>query len=160
MSSLTPTQKQIMGHAFLVMFVGLFAGLGLAASLVDGFEFIPGIITEFSIPGDAGAWARAHAGGLLNGIMMIAVALTITGLGCDEKMTARLKWMLIGTGWAITIFYYGALFAPNRALTFADNKWGESNLASIIGLLPALIFAFVMMYVALIMARQAFSSDH
>jgi hypothetical protein len=67
--------------------------------------------------------------------------------------------MLIGTGWANTVFYYGALFAPNRAISFADNRWGPSNLASIIGLLPALIFAFVMIYVAIVFARQAFAGD-
>jgi hypothetical protein len=159
MNALTPLQKQIIGHASLVLLAALIAGLGLTASLLGGWEFIPGIITEFSVPGTTEAWARAHAGGILNAVMMVAFGLLIPGLGFGAAVAGRLKWMLIGTGWANTVFYYGALFAPNRAISFADNRWGPSNLASIIGLLPALIFAFVMIYVAIVFARQAFAGD-
>lgn len=152
----TPLQKKMLGHAFLVMFVALWAGLGLTASLLGGFEFVPGFISEFPVPGDTRAWARAHAGGLLNALLVIAVAWVIPGLGFADKLAARLGWMLIGTAWANTLFYWGALFAPNRAISFADNRWGESNLIAIVALAPAFIFAFVMLYVTFVIASQAF----
>ncbi|MGQ0697723.1 MAG: styrene-oxide isomerase StyC [Panacagrimonas sp.] len=149
--------KKVLGHAFLVLFVGMCAGLGLTASLLEGFEFIPGFITKFSVPGSTDTWARAHAGGILNALMMLGVGLALPVLQFSQAATTRIGWVLIGTGWANTLFYWAALFAPNRAISFADNRWGESNLAAVIGLAPAFIAAFLMLYVALVMARQAFA---
>ncbi|MNC61939.1 hypothetical protein D3C75_1119120 [compost metagenome] len=54
------------------------------------------------------------------------------------------------------MFYAAALFAPNRALTFADNALGAANLASVVGLAPALVFAVVSIIVVVALARQAF----
>lgn len=152
---MTHTQKRIIGHAFLILFVALCAGLGLTASLLGGMELVPGRIMEFSMPGSSAAWARAHAGGILNALLLVSVALVLPGLGFADAKAHRLGWMVIGTGWANTVFYWGALFAPNRALSFADNRWGAANLASVIGLVPALIFAVVMLYVAAVIAWQA-----
>jgi len=54
------------------------------------------------------------------------------------------------------LFYAAALFAPNRALTFVDNALGAANVASVIGLSPALLFAVVSIIVVGMLARQAF----
>lgn len=151
----TLLQKRIIGHAFLILIVALCAGLGLTASLLGGIEVVPGRISEFTIPGTSAAWARTHVGGILNALMVLGVALVLPGLGFADAKARRLGWMVIGTGWANTVFYWGAIFAPNRALSFADNRWGPANIASVIGLLPALVFAVVMLYVATAIAWQA-----
>jgi hypothetical protein len=65
--------------------------------------------------------------------------------------------MLIGTGYANTVFYWAALLAPNRALTFADNVHGPSNLWAIVGLLPALVFAVIALIAVGILMRAAFA---
>ncbi len=153
----TAVQRTIFGHAAMVLFVALCAGIGLTMSLLGGLELPPGSIIPIEMPGDDRAWARAHSGGLLNAIMMIALGLLIPGLAFAARKAKRLAWMLVGTGWANTIFYWAALFAPNRAISLADNRWGAANWASIVGLLPALLFAFVMLYVAWCFAQQAFS---
>ena len=154
----SPLQKRMVGQGAAVMLVGMSAGIGLLISLLGGVELIPGSIIEFGIPGGADAWVRAHIGGMMNGILIFIVALLIGPLGFAEAGAKRLYWMLVGTGWANTLFYWAALFAPNRALSFADNRFGESNLASIIGLLPALAFAVISLIAIFLLMRQAFAS--
>ncbi|GAC1619736.1 MAG: hypothetical protein NVS9B10_00750 [Nevskia sp.] len=154
----TPLQKKMVGQGALVLLVGMSAGFGLLMSLLGGIELIPGSIIPFSIPGTTDAWVRAHLGGMMNAFLIILVALLIPGLGFAEAGARRLYWMLVGTGWANTLFYWAALFAPNRALSFADNKFGPSNTAAIIGLLPALAFAVISIVAVALLAKQALSA--
>lgn len=154
----SPLQKRMVGQGAAVMLVGMSAGIGLLISLLGGVELIPGSIIEFGIPGSTDAWVRAHVGGMMNGILIFIVAMLIGPLGFAEAGAKRLYWMLVGTGWANTVFYWAAFFAPNRALSFADNRFGESNLASIIGLLPALAFAVISLIAIFLVMRQAFAS--
>ncbi len=154
----TSLQKRMVGQGAAVMLVGMCAGIGLLISLLGGIELIPGSIIEFGIPGDAGAWVRTHIGGMLNGMLIFIVAILLGPLGFTEAAAGRMYWMLVGTGWANTLFYWAALFAPNRALSIADNRFGESNLASIIGLVPALLFAVISIVAIFLLMRQAFAS--
>ena len=151
-------QRNMVGHGAVVMLIGMSAGIGLLISLLGGIELIPGRIIEFGIFGDPGAWVRAHIGGITNGMLIMLVALLAHAMSIAERPAGQLYWMLIGTGYANTLFYWAALLAPNRALSLADNRFGESNLASIIGLYPALVFAIVSLIAIFILAREAFSS--
>ncbi|MBL6749529.1 MAG: hypothetical protein ISP90_03370 [Nevskia sp.] len=152
-----PLQKTMVGHAALVMVVAMCAGVGLMLSLLGGIELVPGHITEFAIPGNTPAWARAHVGGILNSLLVIALALVLPGLEFSGRAAARLGWLFVGTGWANTVFYWAALFAPNRALSLGPNRFGESNLAAVIGFVPALLFAVLALAAMAVIARKAFS---
>lgn len=156
--SFTNLQKRMIAQGATVLFVGMLAGIGLLMSLLGGIELIPGTIIEFTIPGDSGAWARTHVGGMLNGMLILLVAVLMAGIGFEGAPAGRLYWMLVGTGWANTLFYWAALFAPNRALSVADNRFGESNLAAIIGLVPALVFAVISLVAVFMLMRQAFAA--
>lgn len=155
----TKLQKKMCGQGAAVLLVGMLAGIGLLMSLLGGIELIPGQIIEFTIPGGADAWVRAHIGGMMNGFLILIVASLLSALGFAEAAAQRMFLMLVGVGWANTLFYWAALFAPNRALSFADNKWGESNLASIIGLAPALLGAVVSIIAIYMLMRQAFAAS-
>lgn len=150
-------QRRMIAHGAIVILIALASGFGLVMSLIGGFEIFPGTILSFDIPGDASAWARAHVGGILNGLFVIAVALATHAMALPGNVASRLYWMLVGTGYANTLFYWGALFAPSRALTFGDNRLGETNIAGILGFGPALVFAIVAMIAMLILIRQGFS---
>jgi len=156
--TLNGLQKRMIGQGAAVLLIGMLAGIGLLISLLGGLELIPGTILEFSIPGQTDAWVRAHIGGMMNGFLILIVAPLIAPLGFADAAANRLFWMLVGTGWANTIFYWAALFAPNRALSFADNKWGESNFAAVIGLLPALIGVVISIIAVTQLMLQAFAS--
>jgi hypothetical protein len=150
-------QRRMIGHAALILFIGMLAGFGLLMSLIGGIELIPGTITPISIVGGTDAWVRAHTGGILNALLILGVALALPPLRFQAQAAGRIKWMVVGTGWANTLFYWAALFAPNRALSFASNRFGHSSLASAIGLGPALLFVFISLFAAGLLARRAFA---
>ena len=152
-------QRRMVAHGAIVILIALASGFGLVMSLIGGFEIVPGTILQFEIPGDPGAWARAHAGGILNGLLVIAGALVTHAMALPQRTASRLCWMLVGTGYANTVFYWGALFAPSRALTFGDNRLGETNLAGILGFAPALVFAIVTMIAMVMLIRHGFSDS-
>ena len=94
----------------------------------------------------------------MNALLMYAVAVLIHLMKMGEKPTKQLFWMLIGAGYANTLFYWGGLLAGgHRALTFGDNQLGETSIMGVIGLLPAFVFAFITLIAAYIIAREAFS---
>lgn len=150
-------QRRMVGHGAVLMLIALAAGFGLAMSLVGGFEFIPGSIAEFELPGDSRAWARTHAGGLLNGLMVLVVALLLHAMSLPERAEGQIGWMIVGAGYANTIFYWAGMLAANRALTFGTNRFGESDIMALIGFTPAFVFAFITMYAFAIIARHAFA---
>jgi hypothetical protein len=152
-------QKRMVSHALVIMLVAFIAGLGLLSSLIGGLELIPGQIIAFTLPGDSGAWARAHVGGITNSMLVMIIALVMPGMGISGPLASRIAWMFIGTAWGFTVFYWAALFAPNRALTFGANKFGDANLAAIIGLLPALVFVVVSLAAVIMLIRVAFGGN-
>lgn len=140
---LNGVQRRMVGHAALILLVAFGAGVGLLISRLGGLELFPGHITPVANAGDPETWVRAHVGGILNALLIIGIAAILPVLSCTVKTAGRLGWMLIGTGWANTLFYWAALFAPNRALTFGPNRFGESNWAAVVGLAPALAFVVI-----------------
>ena len=112
------------------------------------------------IPGDSSAWARAHTGGLLNGLLVLAFAWVVSTLDLAERKSFHIWWMIVGTAYANTIFYWAGILAPNRAITAGSNRLGEASLAGVIGFLPAAVFALVLMVAMIIIARAAFSKDN
>ena len=97
--------RNMIGHSAVVIFIALLAGWGLAMSLIGGFEIFPGYILPFEIPGDSSAWARAHTGGLLNGLLVLAFAWVLSSLNLDGKKSFHIWWMIVGTAYANTVFY-------------------------------------------------------
>jgi hypothetical protein len=152
-------QRRMVAHGAIVILIALAAGFGLVISLIGGFEVFPGTIIEFGFPGDPGAWARTHAGGIMNGLLVISGALVTHAMDLPEKTASRLFWMLVGTGYANTVFYWGALFAPSRAVSFGSNRLGETNLAGMLGFAPALVFAFITMIAMVTLIRHGFSRE-
>ncbi|MGB0220143.1 MAG: styrene-oxide isomerase StyC [Sinimarinibacterium flocculans] len=149
--------RRMLGHGAVVMLIGLIAGFGLIMSLIGGFEVFPGKILNFEVPGDASAWARTHLGGITNGMMVILFALFMHVAALPQRQAGQLYWMLVGTGYANTAFYWGGLLSPSRALTIGDNPHGESTIFGVLGFLPALVFAIVLLIAMVIVIRWAFS---
>lgn len=152
-------QKIMIGHGALVLLVAMFSGIGLLIARLGGLELFPGIFFPFSIPGEADAWARTHVGGMLNAFLIFLVALMLPVVGFSRKAAGRVGWIIIGTGWANTLFYWAALFSANRALSFGVNRYGEGGLMSALGLAPALLFVFLSLIAVGAIAVGAFSTS-
>jgi hypothetical protein len=150
-------QRRMVGHGALILLIGMLAGVGLLASLLGGMEVWPGTILPFHLPGSTDAWVRTHLGGMLNAFLVMVAALVLPVVGFDAQGARKISGMLVGTGWANTLFYWAALLSPNRALTFGDNRFGSANLAAVVGLAPALVFTVVSVVAVAMLARQAFA---
>ncbi|WP_155628192.1 styrene-oxide isomerase StyC [Burkholderia territorii] len=149
-------QRQMIGHGMLILLIGMLAGIGLLVSLIGGLETWPGRLVSVHVPGSSNAWVRFHIGQLLNAFLIVLVALVLPVISVEPRLGRRVGWLIVGTGWANTLFYAAALFSPNRALTFGNNRLGGANLASFIGLVPGLVFAIISIVVVLILAGLSF----
>ena len=84
-------QKLMIGNALLVMLAAMLAGFMLGFGLIGGLEVLPGKIVEMPYYGTAEGWARAHSGGITNGLMIIGVALAMPLIPLSagmQKLTA------------------------------------------------------------------------
>jgi hypothetical protein len=151
-----PLQRKMLGHGALMLLVAMLAGVGLLLSVLGGLELWPGHVLPVDMPSNPAGWVRTHVGGLLNGMLVMLIALLLQGLGFADAAARRIALFMIGTGWANTLFYWAAMWAPNRALTFGDNRLGASNAAAVLGLAPALLFVLLSLVAVAWVARQAF----
>jgi hypothetical protein len=152
-------QKIMIGHGALVLLIAMLSGIGLLAARLGGLELFPGVFFSFSVAGAPDGWARVHVGGMLNAFLIFLVALMLPILGFSQKAAVRLGWIIIGTGWANSLFYWAALVSHNRALSFGSNRYGDGGLVSAIGLAPALLFVFLSLIAVGAIAIRAFSAS-
>ena len=79
-------QRIMLANGMLVVLVSMLAGFMLMFSLLGGFEIWPGNTLQFTVYGTAEGWVRAHSGGAMNGLLVIAIALALPKLNLTEAM--------------------------------------------------------------------------
>ena len=139
-------QKLMIGNGLLVIVMAMIAGFMLGFGLIGGLEIYPGKIVEMPYYGTTEGWARAHTGGLTNGLLVIGVALALPLIPLSEAMHKLTAYGLIYIGWANTAFYWFGNAADSRALSFGDNPLGASNMLGAIGFGLALVGAFLIIW--------------
>lgn len=152
-------QKRLTGHALILLIIGLLAGFMLAFSLIGGLEVLPTLFIGIPTFGTTEGWVRAHSGGIMNGLMLIAFAFIMPHCGLAVERLQLFAKGLIFAGWANTIFYWTGNASGSRALSFTDNALGASNILGVIGYTLAVIAAFVTIYIAAQMARGFLAKD-
>ena len=135
-------QAKLIGHGALVILIALIAGMMLGFSLVEGIRLWPFIDLSAEIPGSTRGWRMAHTGGIMNGVLVIAIALTLCRLKLTIKQLKWVYWLFTCTAWGNTIFYWLGNFASNRGLSVGATKFGEGDL---LGALAYLIVSPVML---------------
>ena len=140
----------VMLHALLVFTVGLVAGVMLVFSLLDAVNLWPFPVWEVAIPGSTRGWQAAHVGGIMNGIMVIALLLLMGKLKLTRRQYTICSWSLIATAWGNTLFYWAGNVAPNRGLSMADTPYGAADIAGALAFLGggvAMVLLFAVMYI-------------
>jgi styrene-oxide isomerase len=155
----TRLQRLMIGHGILILFMALVAGVGLWMDLLGGFEFIPGTVTHFSVPGTPDGWAKAHRGTPMNALMVIVIAIVLSHLVLSKKAASYFGWIIVGAGWANTIFYFFANYSHNRGLSFGANHFGSGNIMSFIALFPAYVFGVLSMVALIYVACKVFKNE-
>ena len=152
-------QKRLTGHALILLIIGLLAGFMLAFSLIGGLEVLPTLFIGIPTFGTTEGWVRAHSGGIMNGLMLVAFAFIMPHCGLAVERLQLFAKGIIFAGWANTIFYWTGNASGSRALSFTDNALGTSNILGVIGYTLAVIAAFVTIYIAAQMARGFLAKD-
>lgn len=151
-------QRIMLGNGLLVVLVAMLAGFMLMFDLIGGIEVWPGKIIAFDVYGTSEGWVRAHSGGTMNGLLVIAVALALPKLNLAARAQAWTAWGLVYVAWSFTVFYWLGNAAGNRGLTMGDSRLGESDLVSVIAFLPGLPSVVIVVVVLWICAKGVFSA--
>jgi hypothetical protein len=146
-------QRIMLANGMLVILVAMLAGFMLMFSLLGGFEIWPGTVLEFGVYGTPDGWVRAHSGGAMNGLLVIAMALALPKLSLSSRLQKFTAWGFIYVAWSFTLFYWAGNAAGNRALSIGDNALGESDMFGIIGFLPGLPSVIIVVALLAIGAR-------
>ena len=139
-------QKNLIGHALLVLIVGLLAGFMLAFSLIGGLEVMPSIFMGIPVFGTTEGWVRAHSGGIVNALLMIAVAFALPHCGLAPGRLALYAKGIVFVGWANTIFYWAGNMSANRGLSVTATPYGPGDVAGALAFLGGgfgMIFTFI-----------------
>jgi hypothetical protein len=92
-------QSLLVAHGALVFLVGMLAGFPFALVVLHGMEVSPPGEAGASLPGDVRGWRMAHLEGILNGILLIAVAAVLPRLSLSTRAQSVLAWSLVVTAW-------------------------------------------------------------
>ena len=151
-------QRIMLANGLLVVLVAMFAGFMLMFSLLEGFEIWPGNTLHFSVYGTSEGWVRAHSGGTMNGLLVIAIALALPKLNLGSVMQRVTAYGFIYVAWSFTLFYWLGNAAGNRALSIGDNVLGESDVFGVIGFLPGLPSVIIVVVLLAIAAKTVLNT--
>ncbi len=103
-NSLTRTQRLLIGHGAVLVFIGGVLGFGFLFFLIDKIALwpIPGEI-EIKLPGTYDAWRMAHMEGIINGLFLWLTAALLPVMPFSEIALKRIAYGMIVVGWTIVV---------------------------------------------------------
>jgi len=150
-------QGSIIGHGALMLFVGLVAGIMLTFAMLQGIKIWPILDIPMDIPGSIGGWKAAHVGGLMNGIMLIVVALALSKVALSAASSRFMFYALVLTGWGNTIFYWFGNFSMNKGLSVGATPYGEGDIYGAIAFISAGSVMILTIIASLMLVRAGFN---
>ena len=150
-------RKLLIGHGAIVFLLGLLAGFPFAFFLAGEISLwpIPWKI-DYQFPGTYRGWRMAHLEGILNGLVLFAVA----AIGSIVQFTPRAQKILV---WCLIITAYGNIAASiigplyggedTRGLVFGDNWANSAMYILFVAAIGTILMAIVMII------KAAFSGE-
>ncbi len=112
---MTERQQQLLiAHGAVVFLLGMAAGFPFAFEIMD----------PEGIPGDVRGWRMAHLEGVLNGVLLIAVAAAAPKLALTARAATIVFWALVVTAWGNIIASIISPVFNARGLAFAMDMNG------------------------------------
>jgi len=133
----------LVAHGTMVFLLGLLAGFPFAFEILQRVELwpVPGAIS-FDPPGDLRGWRMAHLEGMLNGLVLFAVAGIAPVLHLDAGAARTVVVALLVTAWGNTVASIIGPLTETRGLAFGG-FWNSTVyllfVAAIIGIVTALV---------------------
>jgi hypothetical protein len=128
----------LIAHAALIIILGLVAGVPFLWAL-DAVAGGGGAEAAESLR----AWRMAHLEGVLNGMLMIAVAAAAKQLVLPEARATIITWGLIVTGWGNIAASFVSGITAGRGLSFTGFDWNTLTFllfsAAIVGVFASMV---------------------
>lgn len=102
-------RAQMVLHGVAVIALGLLAGFPYGQVITGGME------------GSERAWRMAHLEGVLNGMLVLAVAGVAPALALSPRQHALLAWSLVGAGYGNVVASVIGAWTGQRGLALADS---------------------------------------
>ena len=140
-------QRILVAHGALVFLLGMAAGFPFAFEILGRAELwpIPGSVTV-DPPGDVRGWRMAHLGGILNGVLLIAVAAVGPRLQLGARGLAWVKWGLLACAWGNIVASWIGPLTETRGLSFTGLSWNSLVyllfVVAVVGVIGAMIAVF------------------
>jgi hypothetical protein len=144
-------------HAAITIFLGLLAGIGLTFAAIGEVSVWPLFSTKLAISGEISLWRSAHIGPLMNGMLCIVLALSLTLFQNQVKSARNIVYAMIFTCWGNNCFYFFRIFGVNRGLALETEKYGSGGLMDMLAYIPAFLAIPVTMYAILLLAKMAYN---
>lgn len=140
-------RDHLIAHGALVLLAGLLAGFPFAFLELGRIVLwpVPGEVAV-AMPGDVRAWRMAHLEGILNGLLLFAIAAILHHLALSGR---ELRWLfvcLVVTAWGnVLASLIGPIFG-GRGLAFGDG-WANSVMyllfvAAVFAVFTALVLVY------------------
>ena len=78
-------QRVMLINGFMVILFAMLAGFMLMFSLLGGLELWPEYIVAIPVYGTSEGWVRAHSGGAMNGLLVVAVGLSLPKMALSTE---------------------------------------------------------------------------
>lgn len=151
-------QLKLIAHGALVVLISLFAAFFLTFDMLQGIKLWPLLSIDLEIPGTVRGWRIAHTGGLMNGILMIAIALCFTKVSLSPSSLKFIYWSFLLTGWGNTVFYWAANFSMNRGLSVGATPYGEGEIFGAISYVAGASVMLLTVIASFMLAKSAFNA--
>lgn len=138
------TCKKIVFHGAIVLMLGMLSGIPFAMTILE------------YIPGNSADWKLSHMEGLINGLLMLAVA-ACGGLLSFSVIQARLLyWSILFTGYSNALYGWARGLSGETGLDFAPPIGNQ--IAALLGGLP-IFTAFCVVIMLMIGSYKAHSAE-
>lgn len=114
------SQRLLVGHGALLLFVGGVIGFGFLFFLIGKITLwpIPWTI-EWQLPGTYDAWRMAHMEGIVNGVVLWVAAALLPVMPFSQQAARRIALGFIVVAWTIVLASaLDPLFPDSRGLAF------------------------------------------
>lgn len=132
-------RKRLVFHAGMVILLGMLSGIPLAMTLLDYMS------------GEASDWKLSHMEGLVNGLLILAIAGAGHLLVLSSKQQQWLLWSIVFTGYSNALYGWVRGFSGQAGLDFAPPI--SNQIAALLGGLP-IITAFIAIILLIVGAMR------
>lgn len=129
-------QSLMIAHGAIIFLLGLAAGVPFVWVVVSSID----PAQAAGIPGDVRAWRMAHLEGVLNGILLIAVAAGGAHLKLTPTAQQAVAWGLIVSGWCNIVASILSPLTNGRGVQFTGLDWnGLTYILFMIGVVGVVV---------------------